>query len=149
MFSATSSASSFLRSSVGRRWNESFGFDGEGNEETASPFLSPPLHSLLLVSFPLSSGGANLAVFPLSFTPQCWQTGQTSWVGPWCQWVGTAAEVKRNGRRGGRETHKRVSFLDKGSIFFFPVTFVQLPKILFFMNTCASFLQKFRSRRVL
>lgn len=40
------------------------------------------------------------SVSPLSFTPQCWQTGQTSWVGPWCQWVGTAAEVKRN--RGGR-----------------------------------------------
>lgn len=97
-FSATPSASKFfLKSSVGRRWNESFSFDGEGTVEmSSSPFLSP-LHSLL-VSFPLSSGSERQRL-PL-FTPQCWQTGQTSWVGPWCQWVGTAAEVKR--KWGGR-----------------------------------------------
>ena len=56
--------------------------------------LSSPLRSLL-ASFPLSSGSRTSP--PLSFTPRCWQTGQTSWVGPWCQWVGTAAEVKRHG----------------------------------------------------
>lgn len=107
---------SFLKSSVGR---QSFGFSGEGNEETGPPFSSP-LRSLV------SSLLGEQNVSPLSFTPRCWQTGQTSWVGPWCQWVGTAAEVKRHGGEGGRETHNRVSFLTREAFggFFLLLTLV-------------------------
>lgn len=50
----------------------------------------------LLTAFPLSFRSAHRRP-PSLFTPQYWQMGQT--VGLWCQWVGTAAEVRTNGRK--------------------------------------------------
>lgn len=59
-----------------------------------SPFLVAFFSSLSPSDADVAVGGAP----PLSFTPQCWQMGQT--VGLWYQWVGTAAEIREiNGRK--------------------------------------------------
>lgn len=114
--SVSSHQAGSFKSRVGRWRSESFRLGrGGGNKEKGSPSVPRPALRFLssfLVSFPLSSG-SECHCLPL-FKPQCWQTGQTSWVGPWCQWVGTAAEVKRNGGKKGN-THNRVSFLDKAA----------------------------------
>lgn len=51
--------------------------------------LSPFTH-------PLSFSPRRKSLSPsVPLTPLCWQMGRTSWAGPWCRWVGTAAEMER------------------------------------------------------
>lgn len=94
-----------------RRWHKS--------RRRSLPLLHSLLHLLLFLLSTLEAGAKRL---PLLLTPPYWQTGRTSWAGPWCQWVDTAAGVDRNreggegmmGGRGGRVwrgRHKRESRL--------------------------------------
>lgn len=93
----------------------------------------------------LSPSEADVGVPPLSFTPQCWQMGQT--VGLWCQWVGTAAEVRTNGRKEkdltGRHDNSSIgNHLLTQKISFFKCIFM-------FQGIRATLLQKLRCIRCL
>lgn len=128
------------QSSVSRRWNECSAFGGEGNEEMGSPSLSPSTSSFPRLASRSSLPGERTLGASLSFIPQYWQTGQTSLVGPWCQWVGTAAEMKR---KGGTVISWPKQF------FFAMKVYLSERSFSYSKNTCASFLQKCGSRRVL
>lgn len=112
VFSATSSASGFLKSSVGSRWNESFGLGGEGNEEMGI-FPSSRLHSLLRSSRFLSPRGAISVSLSLHHSADR-RVRQVELARDVSGWV-----LLQRWRKMGREeegTHITGSFCDKSSM---------------------------------
>lgn len=70
--------------------------------QKASAVMDPTMQraggSLSLTTHPLSFSLSKEWMFlspSVPLTPPCWQTGRTGWAGPWCRWVGTAAEMER------------------------------------------------------